>query len=169
MINLLVATDLGGGIGFRNQIPWHLPEEIRWFKRITLGNVIVMGRNTWQSLPKKPLPGRTNLVLSRNIHEKPYNKCGPWYFNCLQTALDRAREIVCNDIFIIGGREVFSYAIQMEVADKIYQTVVKNLYRCDTYFPSELIIEQDWNSIIIQDNDDYYIKQYSRAKKSNLI
>jgi dihydrofolate reductase len=112
-------------IGMGNRIPWHLPEDFRWFKRMTTGQVVVMGRKTFESIGR-PLPGRTTVVLSRSAFHYP----GVRTISGL-SELDPNQE--AGEVFICGGAEVYREALPL-CAD-LYITRVKRVVAGDTYFP----------------------------------
>ena len=115
-------------IGFRNTIPWHLPEDFKWFKKMTTGQVIVMGRKTFQSIGK-PLPNRTTVVLTKSL--EPIR-------DVLQVAsLDQinpyAPEFAGRDLFICGGAQVYAQALPK--CSDLYLTLVQRTVEGDTFFP----------------------------------
>ena len=100
-IHLIWAQDESGGIGIKGKLPWHVRSDLKNFKKITLNSVIIMGRKTWDSLPLKPLPKRTNIVLSRTLKSEPnafasYNEC-----------LNSLKSNNIKKVFIIGGRSIY--------------------------------------------------------------
>lgn len=104
-IKVIVAVGKDGAIGYKGGLIWHLPGDLKRFKEITTGHTVIMGRKTWDSLPKKPLPNRRNIILSR---QKDYNPEGAEVVSSLEEALD----IVKNDTaFIIGGAEIYNLFI----------------------------------------------------------
>lgn len=119
---LIVAASENGVIGRNNALPWHLPQDLRYFKRITMGKPIVMGRKTFESIGR-PLPGRTNIVISRNPGFSPV---GVERVGSLDEALALAETVARADgvaeTLVIGGAEV--YALAMSRADRIYLTQV---------------------------------------------
>lgn len=112
-------------IGASNRLPWHLPEDFQWFKKMTTGHIIVMGRKTFQSIGK-PLPNRTTFVLSRSSLDIP----GVRVISSLDQ-LDAATEV--RDIFICGGAELYSQALPL--CSDLYLTLVKRIVQGDTFFP----------------------------------
>jgi len=125
-ISLVVAMDANRGIGVDNQLPWHLPEDLAHFKRVTMGHPIVMGRKTFESIGR-PLPGRRNIVVTRNRD---------WRHDGVETAgsLEEAVALVgAESASIIGGAQIFADA--MAVADRLIVTHIDKVYRCDTFFP----------------------------------
>lgn len=122
------------GLGFKGKVPWKIPEDVARFKALTVGHPVVMGRKTWESLPKKfrPLPDRTNIVISRRA---PADAGGATWVNSIQAALSAAWiSPGGNDrIWVIGGAEV--YALALPYADDLYLTVVDAHEPCDAFFP----------------------------------
>jgi dihydrofolate reductase len=127
-INLIVAAAENNGIGKDNQLLWHLPDDFKWFKKITSGNPVIMGRKTMESIVK-PLSGRTNLVISRNP-EMIYE--GFDYCSGLKEALLKA-ESEKKPIFIIGGSEI--YRQYFHLADTIFLTRVFDNPEATVFFP----------------------------------
>jgi dihydrofolate reductase len=125
-LTLVVAVDANNGIGVDNQLPWHLPEDLAHFKRVTLGKPIIMGRKTFESIGR-PLPQRRNIVITRNQG---------WSHEGVDTAASLEAAIALLDgapASIIGGAQVFAEA--MTVADCMIVTEIAHSFRCDTYFP----------------------------------
>ena len=125
-LTLVVAMDAARGIGVDNQLPWHLPEDLAHFKRVTLGKPIIMGRKTFDSIGR-PLPKRRNIVVTRNPG---------WAHEGVEVAhsLDEAIAMVGEDAAsIIGGAQIFAAA--MAVADRMIVTHIDKAYPCDTFFP----------------------------------
>jgi len=127
-IHLIWAQENNGGIGKNGQLPWHNPEDLKNFKKLTLNSTIVMGRKTWESLPFKPLPKRRNIVFSSKILEdvETYND-----INQFMKKLD-AESI--KKIFIIGGSSI--YKVFYEFATHLHMTIVNDITDgIDTFFP----------------------------------
>lgn len=101
-ITILVAFDDNRLIGVNGKLPWHIPNDLKFFKRITQGHPIIMGRKTWDGLPVKPLPGRVNFVLSRSQICVSSENDGPFYFNDILSII----KVIEKDAFIIGGAQV---------------------------------------------------------------
>ena len=127
-INLIVAMAKNRVIGIDNKMPWHLPADFAWFKRHTLGHPVIMGRKTFESIGK-PLPGRRNLVVSRN---PDWHAGGCDVFNSLDAAL--ASTATTAQVFVIGGASLYAAALQ--IADRIYLTEVDVTLVGDTWFPA---------------------------------
>lgn len=128
MITLIAAVARNGVIGMGNTIPWHLPEDFRLFKESTNGHPIIMGSATWDSLPRKPLPNRTNIVVSRT----PRDTSGVIWVKDIETALDEAGAIDDN-IFVIGGASIYQQTIG--IADRMLISWVELTPEGDTFFP----------------------------------
>jgi dihydrofolate reductase len=129
IISLIVAMDEQRGIGFQGKLPWRLPDDLRRFKAITIGHHLVMGRVTFESIGR-PLPGRTTIVMTRDPGYHPEGcLVAPSLADALDTALQRGEE----EVFVIGGGEVFSEALP--IADRIYLTQVNAVVEADTFFP----------------------------------
>lgn len=133
----IVAMGLDNAIGLAGRMPWHLPEDLRHFKQLTLGHPVIMGRSTWESLPKRPLPGRLNVVISRN---PSLELSGALKASTPQEALR-----LCADRpeipFIIGGGRI--YAETLPLVSKIFVTRINASFpEADTFFPP--IPEDEW-------------------------
>jgi dihydrofolate reductase len=130
MLSLIVAMSENRVIGVENRLPWHIPEDLKRFKQITSGHPILMGRKTFESIGK-PLPGRTNVVISRN---RDYRVEGVVTCFSLEEALQWAAKAPGSDeIFVIGGGEIFRQALP--IADRIYLTEVEWPFEGDAHFP----------------------------------
>lgn len=134
---VIVAAADNGTIGSNNALPWHLPEDLRYFRRVTLGKPVVMGRKTYESIGR-PLPGRTNIVITRN---KDWHTEGVRSVRNLDEALRLAEEIAAADgakeLMVIGGAEIYATAIPR--ADRLYLTQVHANVPGDARLP-----EIDW-------------------------
>jgi dihydrofolate reductase len=127
--SIIVAVSENSVIGKDNKLIWHLPADLKFFKFLTLGHCIIMGRKTFDSIGKA-LPGRTSLIITRN---KSYHAPeGCIVCHSLKEALELAKEIRETEAFIIGGSEIFNEATGL--ADKIYYTEVKEKFEGDTFF-----------------------------------
>jgi dihydrofolate reductase len=138
MISIIVATSKNRVIGNNKSLIWKLPADLKRFKQITTGNTIVMGRKTYESIGK-PLPNRRNIIITRDTN----------YLvdNCeIVNSLEEALMLCNNDCFIIGGGEIYKQSI--DIADKIYLTLVQEDFEGDTYFPE---IGKEWTKVIRED------------------
>jgi dihydrofolate reductase len=125
----IAAMSLNRVIGAGNKIPWHLPDDFKWFKKMTTGQVIVMGRKTYESIGK-PLPNRTTIVLSRSPLEIP----GVSVVADLNKLKSAEGEFIGREIFICGGAQVYEQALPM--CSDLYLTLVKRTVEGDTFFPA---------------------------------
>ena len=138
MISIIVATSKNRVIGNNNSLIWKLPADLKRFKQITTDNTIVMGRKTYESIGK-PLPNRRNIIITRDTN----------YLvdNCeIVNSLEEALMLCNNDCFIIGGGEIYKQSI--DIADKIYLTLVQEDFEGDTYFPE---IGKEWTKVFRED------------------
>ncbi len=143
IISIIAALDEQGGIGFENQIPWHLPADLARFKKLTMGHHLILGRKTYESIGSA-LPGRQMIVLTRNPDFKaPDCITAP----TLDGALTLAENAGENEIFIIGGAEI--YRETLPLANQLYLTVVHASAEADTYFPE--FEESDWSLISLEE------------------
>lgn len=138
---MIVACDRSGGIGLSNQLPWRLPGDLKYFREITVGansnkrNAVIMGRNTWQSIPSqhKPLANRLNIVLtSSRDYQLP---AGVPRADSLDTALEIAKEKSAFEIFLIGGSHIYREGIAHPCCRRIYMTQILASFDCDVFFP----------------------------------
>lgn len=128
-IAVIVAMASNRAIGLNGQMPWHLSEDLKRFKRLTLGSPIIMGRKTFESIGR-PLPGRTNIIISRN---PDYQAEGCLVFGSLQTALSHA-DALSEQAFVIGGAGL--YASALPLADELFLTEIHQAFMGDTFFPA---------------------------------
>ncbi len=128
MISIIVAVSEDWGIGKNNELLWHISDDLKRFKSLTTGNAVVMGKKTWESLPKKPLPGRKNIVLTDNSLETFENAVTAYSIKDALGKCDHGEEI-----FIIGGGSI--YRQFMPIADRLYITHVHKKAPADVYFP----------------------------------
>lgn len=131
-ISMIAAMGQNRVIGKDNDIPWHLPDDFQYFKKMTEGHFVLMGRKNFESLPPKfkPLPNRPNVVITRN---SGYEAAGTTVVNSLEAAIEEARKHQEPEAFIIGGGEI--YKLGLEYADTIYLTEINGDFEGDTIFP----------------------------------
>lgn len=144
-INLIAAENNDGTIGHRGMIPWYLPEDLAWFKEQTLGKVCIMGRETWESLPKKPLDGRTNIILTSRPEE--IELCDVPFVvtaSSVEDAIAKAGPV--DEIMVIGGSRV--YKAFLPLADILTITHVDHDFIGDSMFP--IYREEDWDKVYSQ-------------------
>jgi dihydrofolate reductase len=138
MVKIIVATSKNRVIGNDNKLIWKLSSDLKRFKELTTGNPVVMGRKTFESIGK-PLPNRRNIIITRNENYE-VDGCE------IVSSLEEAFLLTNNDCFIIGGGEIYKQSI--EVADKIYLTLVDCELNGDTFFPE---IDSTWKKISRKD------------------
>lgn len=126
-LSVIVAMTEERVIGNQNQLPWHISEDLKRFKQLTMGKTVIMGRKTFESIGK-PLPGRTNVVISRN---RSFQAPGVKTASDLESALSVHREE--DEVFVIGGSSLYETALPK--ADRIYLTMVHKGYDGDVHFP----------------------------------
>ncbi len=130
IISLVAAVSSNGVIGVDGGLPWRLPADLRFFKRLTTGHTIIMGRRTWDEI-RRPLPDRRNIVITRNRDaDFPGAEPAP----DLASALARARSAGDTEVFVIGGGEIYRQALPL--ADRMYLTEVHADVDGDTHFPA---------------------------------
>jgi len=154
-IHLIAAVSENGVIGKKGELPWHIPEDLKRFKKLTMGHVVLMGRKTWESIPEKyrPLPGRTNVVVTRkDDFTLPENV---ERYASIDDALETHKN---KDIYVIGGGEIYRQTIDR--ADRIYLTRVHKEIDGDVFFPE--MKPNDWTEIDREDHDEFSFLTYER-------
>jgi dihydrofolate reductase len=142
IVSIIVAMDEKRGIGKNNALMWKIPGELARFKEITMGHPIIMGRKTFDSIGRV-LPGRLNIVISRNLHVRIPTPENLLNVQSLDMAIQRASEVDQEEIFIIGGGQIFEQALPL--ADRLYLTLVKGDFDADVFFPP---YEKEFTKII---------------------
>jgi len=173
--NIIVAVDSDLGIGKDGKMPWHLPGELKHFKDITClseesskKNAVIMGRRTWESIPEQfsPLKGRINVVLSRS--GKLVLPQGVLSADSLENAFDNLNELnqceALNEVFVIGGQQVFEEAIGSANCTGMLVTHIENSFNCDTFFPE---FRESYDLIssmppIKEENLTYFFAEYKK-------
>ena len=163
MISAIVAVDNNWGIGFNGDLLEHIPEDLKYFKELTSGNTVIMGRKTWDSLPKKPLPNRHNLVITKypSIYELTNEV---WFYTLRQIEVLMLKNKNVN-YFVIGGGQIYEKLLPL--CDRVYVTkIFKDHDQVDTYFPN-LDESDDWAPALqsnLQNYKDltYQFWQYDR-------
>ena len=128
LISIVVAVSENGVIGKDNQLLWRLPDDLKRFKKLTLGHPIIMGRKTFDSIGK-PLPGRTSIVITRN---RNFSMEDVIVVHNIEEAIEEAAKLETEETFIIGGGELYSSTLA--IADRLYVTEVNTIISGDTYF-----------------------------------
>ncbi|MFT4091275.1 MAG: dihydrofolate reductase [Asticcacaulis sp.] len=165
---LIVALSDNNVIGRDNGLPWHLRSDLKNFKAQTQFKPVIMGSNTWDSLPRKPLPGRLNLVLSRDLKfEAEGGVVCETLFEALSIAREHAMDDGADEIMIIGGAKVYEQTLPK--ADRLYVTQVHAEIEGDTHFPViDPAIWQETQSEFVPkgegDDHDFTLKVYDRIR-----
>jgi dihydrofolate reductase len=161
-ISLIVAMASNRVIGNNNVMPWHLSADLKKFKQITMGSPILMGRKTFESIGR-PLPGRTNIILSRNS-EYRQDEC--LVFNDIEKAIKKACES-SGEIFVIGGADL--YEAMLPIADALYITIINREFQGDAFFPD--IDMNEWSEVeredIYDDPDTAFTYSFLKFEKAN--
>lgn len=144
MISIIVAIAANGAIGKNNDLLWNIPADLKRFRKLTIGHCVLMGKNTWYSLPKRPLPGRVNIVMTDDPCEC-IDDCISSY--SVEDALSKCPGD--SEVFVIGGGMV--YRQFMEIADRLYITHVHKEFDADTFFPE--IDPLIWKEVDREDHD----------------
>lgn len=140
IISLIVAAAENNAIGKDNKLLWHLPNDMKFFKNTTWGMPVIMGRKTYLSLSGEPLPGRYNIVVSRQ-KDHGINRNDVWVVSSPEEALEKAASTDCKEVFIAGGGQI--YDAYLPIADKIYITRVHAQPEGDAFFPA--FDESEWS------------------------
>lgn len=165
-VSLIVAMDNERGIGKNNDLMWHLPADMKFFKETTTGHIVVTGRKNYDSIPERfrPLPNRENAVLTRNTD---YEAPGALVFASLEACLKHYENETERTVFIIGGGQIYKEAMELNVLDEMYITHVDHIYGADTFFPD--FDESKWNveTVFKQEADEkhavgFEVKKYIR-------
>jgi dihydrofolate reductase len=146
----IVSVDLNWGIGYKGNLLQRIPEDMKNFRKLTLGKIVIMGRETFESLPgKEPLKDRINIVLSKsgNVDNENVILC-----RSLEELLCELEKYKTDDIFVIGGEAVYSQLLPF--CDELYVTKIENRYTADKYFPDLDKIEE-WKLVSESDIFEY--------------
>ncbi len=165
-ISLIVAASENNVIGKNNTLPWHLPEDMKFFKDTTMGHCVIMGRKNFDSIPDRfrPLSGRTNIIVTR---QKDFHADGIVIAYSIEEALKVAEKNNDQECFIIGGGEIFKQS--MNLCDKIYLTRIHKYIEGDIFFPE--IDMNEWKETLRRDMKadeknphDYSFIEYEKVK-----
>lgn len=145
---LIVAIAQNNAIGKDNNLLWHLPADMKFFKEQTSGHPIITGRKNYESIPEKfrPLPNRTNIVVTR---DKNYQAPGAIVVNSLEDAIEKAKESGTEKCFIIGGGQIYKECLEKNLVDEMLITLVEAAPQADTFFPE--IDLNKWKKELISD------------------
>lgn len=162
-MNLIVAVDKNWAIGKNNKIMWSIPADMKYFREMTKGNVVIMGRKTLESFPQgQPLKNRVNIVITRNEN---YRVKGAVVVHSVEKAIEEARKYE-GELFVIGGESI--YRAMLRYCDTAYITKIDHGFDADTYFPN-LDEDQEWEMTKISEEQtcfdlEYYFTVYERIK-----
>jgi len=142
-VSLIVAISENGVIGKDNDLIWHLPKDMKFFKDTTMGHHVIMGRKNFESIPHKysPLPNRTNVIITR---QADYTAEGCVVVNSVEAALEIAKQNGDKEPFIIGGGQIYKIALENNLVNRIYLTKVHHSFDGDTFFPE---LSSDWKEV----------------------
>jgi dihydrofolate reductase len=155
----IVAVDKNWGIGYKNQLLVSIPADMRFFKEMTTGKVVVMGKNTLESFPGgKPLANRTNIVVAL---EKDYKVPGATVVNSIEEAVEVVKEYNQEDVIVIGGASIYKQFLPY--CDVAHVTKIDYAYEADTYFPN-LDVDEDWEITADSEEQTYYDLEYRFVK-----
>lgn len=161
MITIIAAIAKNNALGKNNDLIWHLPADLKRFKKVTTGHHILMGRNTFESIGR-PLPNRTTIIITKNEN---YVQEGCLIANSVEQAIEMAHED--DQIFIIGGAQVYEYAMKYDFADALDITLVHHEFDADVYFPE--IDPSIWKRVeredFIADEKNKFDYSFIRYKK----
>lgn len=164
VIKLVVAIAKDGGMGKDGRLPWSIPDDLVFFNHLTKTttvpggvNAVIMGRHTWESLPRRPLPSRVNIVISSSMNPSSQQVITVRSF---KQAIEVAENITNIDtIFVIGGAKVYSEALLNPKCTECFVTYVKGDYDCDTYFPLQLLNDMTSHKSVIVTCTDFEISK----------
>lgn len=169
MINIIVAYCRNRGIGFKNTLPWHLPNDLKRFKVLTDNQSIIMGRKTWDSLPVKPLRNRNNIIVSSTMRKYTL------FQNCsvqrnLYDAIEISRKYGDKQVWIIGGSSLYKEAIEKNIVTNIFATEIECSIHCDVFFPEipDTFKETASSSWYTHNFLDYKYVQYTNDNVENI-
>lgn len=152
-ISIIVAIGSNRAMGWRNQLPWHLPADLKRFKSLTMGKPMIMGRRTFESIGKI-LPGRTTVIVTKN---KDYKVPGCHVVNSLEQAFEVAGDV--EEIMVIGGASLFQQV--MSWINRIYLTIIHEEFEADTFFPT--LNEKEWVEVEREEHEADEKNRYAYA------
>jgi dihydrofolate reductase len=131
-VSIIVAFDKNRLIGKENRLPWRLPADMKRFKTLTMGHFMIMGRKTFESV-EAPLPGRTSIVVTRQLNYKVPE--GVHVVNSVEEGIKLAEKEGEQEVFVIGGEEIFKLALEQKLANFMYLTEIQEGFEGDAWFP----------------------------------
>jgi dihydrofolate reductase len=166
---LVVAYNKNLVIGDGEKIPWHIPEEIKFFKEYTTGKTCIMGRKTWDSIPKKykPLKNRCNIVVARCVQNVESIEGDFYCVQSVEDAIKKSLEVYPNNkICIIGGKQIYNYCIENNIADKVVASEIKTHTDVlgSVFFPD--LKSLNWTRSVVKDYDEFEVVEYFKSSKT---
>ena len=157
---LIVAMDKSRGIGRNNDLMWHLPEDMKFFKSTTTNHVVVMGRKNFESIPQRfrPLPNRENVILTRNTSFQADGCTVVYSLDEYMDALESSDERI---VFIIGGGEIYRLAMEANIIDEMIITHVNDDFDADTFFPPFELCDWNVETLQTQEKDDRHSSSFT--------
>lgn len=155
MINIIAAIDPNMTIGKDNSLPWKIKDDLRVFRGLTENNIVIMGRNTYESIGK-PLINRINIVItSKNI-------CGNFYtFSSIEDAVKYCNKLNLNkEIYIIGGRQLYKYCLDKKMVERMYISKIKKVYDGNIKFPE--FLDSEWNKELKDSYEEFDLWIYKK-------
>ncbi len=148
IVSAIAAVSENQVIGRDGDLPWHLPDDMKFFQRTTMGHHVITGRKNWETIPLKyrPLKGRTNIVVTRSAN---YEARGALVAGSLEEALDLARNGGDEEAFLIGGGQIYREALGNDLVDRVYLTRVHAQIQGDTTFPN---LDGAWHEVWRQEH-----------------
>lgn len=173
MINIIAAVGAyvpgkGCPIGKGGKMPWHNSADLKWFKETTMGHPVIMGRKTWESIGGKPLEGRTNIIVSKT-NELYFDK-NVYRFDTVESAIEFAKVLDKEEVFIIGGATIFQYALDHNLVDNIYLDYLAEFVEdADTFFPDIRGWKDDGCPIEVEKSKAYAVKYHRETGNNNHV
>lgn len=166
MRTIIASMDKNGLIGNSQGLPWHISDELKFFKRTTFDQVVIMGRNTWESLPTKPLARRVNVVVSTTMADpKTYDKLK--VVSSVEAAIGWAEwQFYNKELFIIGGAKLYKAALDARLVDRLIISHVKGEYEGDVYFPCSDYQKDFPVKRTLYTHEDFITMEYSNGKNN---
>tara|TARA_Y100000588_G_C13993314_1_gene812460 strand:- start:234 stop:743 length:510 start_codon:yes stop_codon:yes gene_type:complete len=159
IVSLIVAVSENGVIGRDNDLIWHLPNDMKFFKETTKGHHVIMGRKNFESIPHKfrPLPDRVNIIVSR---QPDYQAEGCIVVDSIEASLEIAKQNNDEEPFIIGGGQIYKLALESDIVERIYLTKIHHSFDGDTFFPQ---LDSIWREVYKVDYpmDEHHQYNYS--------
>ena len=160
IVSIIVAVAENNAIGINNDLIWHLPLDMKFFKTTTNNHPVIMGRKNYHSIPEKyrPLPNRQNIIVTR---QQQFSAPNCMVKNTLEEAIEAAMMLDNDEIFIIGGGQIYKESLDKNLVDKIYYTAVHQSFEADTFFP-EINLE-NWHLTSSKKNhkDDKHLYDFT--------